>query len=445
MLLCGIIDEINKEKDPTALLSYFFCQATDPRLNNATSVIRGLIYLLVNQQPSLLSHIQKKYDEGAKNPFEGVNAWVALSKVFESLLEDSVCQSSTYLFVDALDECETDLPQLLNLITQSASKFPHVKWIVSSRNWPSIEEDLDNITSNVQLCLELNEDSISAAVHIYIEYKVNRLVREKKYDDKTRNDVQQHLSLNAESTFLWVALVCEELARLETRKWHIRKKLHDFPRGLDSLYKRMMEQVLESEDIDLCKQVLAVVSIVYRPVTLIELVFLSHLPENFKSDDAALRQIIKVCGSFLTIQDETIYFVHQSAKDFLLKEKTSRQIIPRGIQQEHHIIFSRSIEIMSLTLQRNIYGIEHPGTSINNIQRPKPDPLAPAYYSCVYWVDHLKDGNPKQNEEYNQDNEKIYDFLKIHLLHWLEAMSLMGKISEGIIVINSLESYVSVC
>jgi hypothetical protein len=52
MLLCGIINELRpttKLVDPRAskLLSFFFCQSTDSRINNATAVLRGLIYLLV--------------------------------------------------------------------------------------------------------------------------------------------------------------------------------------------------------------------------------------------------------------------------------------------------------------------------------------------------------------------------------------------------------------
>ncbi|OAQ57699.1 nacht and wd domain-containing protein [Pochonia chlamydosporia 170] len=43
MLLCGIIDELQKE--PDTVLSYFFCQATEAQLSNATSVLRGLLYL----------------------------------------------------------------------------------------------------------------------------------------------------------------------------------------------------------------------------------------------------------------------------------------------------------------------------------------------------------------------------------------------------------------
>jgi chromosomal replication initiation ATPase DnaA len=74
MLLCGIINELKASIAKTDLLSYFFCQATDARINNATAVLRGLVYLLVDQQPSLISHIQKKYNHTSKSLFEDANA-----------------------------------------------------------------------------------------------------------------------------------------------------------------------------------------------------------------------------------------------------------------------------------------------------------------------------------------------------------------------------------
>jgi NACHT domain len=54
MLLCGIIDEMSalarlRDQSANTLLSFFFCQATDSRINNAAAVLRGLIYLLINQ------------------------------------------------------------------------------------------------------------------------------------------------------------------------------------------------------------------------------------------------------------------------------------------------------------------------------------------------------------------------------------------------------------
>jgi hypothetical protein len=123
MLLCGIIDELTRLFRDTANISFFFYQATDVRINNATAVLRGLIYLLVEKQLSLLSYVQRQYDKAGKALFEDLNAWNALSRIFMDILKDPTLQS-TFLIIDALDECITDLPSLLDLITQISSNYP---------------------------------------------------------------------------------------------------------------------------------------------------------------------------------------------------------------------------------------------------------------------------------------------------------------------------------
>jgi hypothetical protein len=86
MLLCGIINKLERSKADTQLLSFFYCQATDSRINNATAVLRGLLYLLIQRQPSLILHIQKQHDHAGKALFEDANAWVALSDIFTNVL-----------------------------------------------------------------------------------------------------------------------------------------------------------------------------------------------------------------------------------------------------------------------------------------------------------------------------------------------------------------------
>jgi hypothetical protein len=158
---------------------------------------------------------------------------VALSEIFTSILDDATLQS-TYLIIDALDECITDLSLLLDLVIQKSSAYSRVKWIVSSCNWLSIEKDLDTATQKARLCLELNEKSVSAAVTTYIQFKVDWLGERNRYNNDTRDAVQRYLSLNANGTFLWVALVCQELANVPG--WKAQKKLTAFPPELDALY-----------------------------------------------------------------------------------------------------------------------------------------------------------------------------------------------------------------
>jgi hypothetical protein len=443
MLLCGIIDELKKSTAETHLLSYFFCQATDSRINNSTAVLRGLLYVLIKQQPSLISHLRKQHNYAGKNLFDDANAWVALAEIFTNVLQDPSLKT-TYLIIDALDECTIGCSKLVAFISEKSSVFPRVKWLVSSRNWPSIEERLDKAGRKVRLCLELNAESISAAVRSYIRYQVHRLAQEKKYDNSTREVVVDYLSANAKDTFLWVALVCQNLEKIS--RGRVRARLNSFLPGLDSFYDRMMKQICESEDSQLYKQILALVASVYKPITLAELASLIDMLEDISEDVESLKEIVGLCGSFLTIREGIIYFVHQSAKDYLYGTACV-EIFPYGNQKAHNKIFSRSLKIMSRTLQQDICSLRNPGISIDQVKSLNLDPLDSVRYSCLYWVDHLLESNNNTGGIASVDLEdggSVHKFLCQKFLYWLEALSLIESLSSGIVIIRKLENRLQV-
>ncbi|KIW88799.1 uncharacterized protein Z519_10283 [Cladophialophora bantiana CBS 173.52] len=269
MLLCGIINELESSISRIDLLSYFFCQATDSRINSATSLLCGLLSILINRQPLLISHITKKHDLAGRAIFEDSNAWFALTEVFMNILQDSRL-TNTYFIIDALDECRTDLHRLSYFTALSSSRAsPRVKWIISSCHLPDIEEGLQKAQFKVQVGLEFNSASVSATVHFYIEHSVPELSRAKQYKEVERRDVMKLLISHAANTFLWVAIVCLRL-RQEPRR-RLPAILKESPDGLDALYDQMLQQVGASRDCDLLKQILAVIKTAYRPITIREL------------------------------------------------------------------------------------------------------------------------------------------------------------------------------
>ncbi|KAJ5461015.1 uncharacterized protein N7458_002567 [Penicillium daleae] len=440
MLLCGIIDELTRSMGDNANIAFFFCQATDVRINSAAAVLRGLIYSLVEKQPSLLSHVRSRYDQAGKTLFEDINAWNALSKIFKNILKDPTLQN-TYLVIDALDECTTDLPFLLDFVVQESSIYSDVKWIVSSRNWPDIEERLDNRSQTVPISLELNGASVSDAVKKFIRYKVYELAKVKNYGVEIRDTIYCHLSSNSQDTFLWVALVCQDLNRTSRR--HVLKKLTEFPPGLDAFYGRMMDHVRKSEDAKLCKRVLAAISIVFRPIALNELFALFDTIDVLSGGYGALVEIIAICGSFLTLRENVIVFVHQSAKEYLL-EKAHSDIFPRGQEAEHFTIFSSSLRTMIKTLRRNMTNIEDCEIITEEIMKPLPDSLAAARYACIYWVDHLQRGWCDISVEHRRDERKLFQcFLQQRYLHWIEALSIFRSLSKGIMTMLKLQKLLS--
>lgn len=429
MLLCGIINELESTANASQL-SYFFCQGTNALFNNATAVLRGLIYLLVDRQPCLTSHLQTKYDRAGKRLFEDVNAFYALSDIFHTILRDSRL-AATYLVIDALDECDENLPQLLEIIrdTASAATVP-IKWIVSSRNRPDIEQQFTLDDSRMRLSLELNAEQVSRAIDLYIDHKVSRLTLI-EHDLAMQRHVRDQMRQKADGTFLWVALVFQELQKLVLSK-DMLPLLEGIPPGLVPLYDRMMSQVEHYGES--CRHVLAMVTLAHRPLYLSELRVIADV-----SDVSELEKIIHLCGSFITVRDAQIYLIHQSAKDYLTVKALPR-VFPSGSQAVHRDLFLRSLRALSRTLKRDIYGLRNPGFLVDEVQPPNPNPLSAVRYSCVYWVDHLLEAlrqNPKQGKEL-PDDEEIYAFLKTHFLHWLESLSLLRKLPEGIVSFRRL-------
>ena len=120
MLLIGIIRQLS---DQPAMLSpnvsHFFCQDTDDKTHNsATTILRSLVWMLLVQQPHLISHLPSNYKHKGRSLFSDGNALVAISCVFESMLKDPGL-SPVYFIVDALDECDQGLADLVQLISTS--------------------------------------------------------------------------------------------------------------------------------------------------------------------------------------------------------------------------------------------------------------------------------------------------------------------------------------
>lgn len=441
MLVCRIIDELGATIPLPRQLCYFFCQATDARINNASAVLRGLLYMLLEQQPSLVSHVQENYRRGGRSIFEDVNSWVVLTKLFSDILGDHRLRSTVFI-IDALDECTHKLQDLLAFIANTSHRSPRVKWLVSSRNWPDVEEPLSKAQHMLGLRLELNAEAVSGAVRFYCERKVQELSEAKKYDPTLRQHVLQHLQDNAGDTFLWVALVCKSLHAVAPR--NVRPKLRQFPPGLDELYKRMMNELENSDDGAFCKAVLATVALALRPLTLGELTSLVDLDEEVCNtddvEDIALRS-----GCFLTVQsaardEKVVRFVHQSAKDYLVKQAHDLVFL-EGEPAEHSRLAQKCISRICEPgiLHKDMCQVSQPGARRNAYDSAYIASHLPsqATYACSFWTEHLVEGG-----QVLYDNGSVHRLLKPHLLHWFETLSWLEQASSAVTHIQRLQARV---
>lgn len=434
MLLCGIIDELQISRTSVLRPVFHFCQATDVRLNSATAALRGLIYFLATLEPALISHIREKYDSVGKKVFEDKNAWFALVDIFTNMLREHSVECPVVI-LDALDECVTDQDKLIELIRASASSS-RIKWIVSSRISPSIDDGLMSLNGDLRVDIRLERAEVSSAISAYIDHQVNHPADLKNYDVSLKLYVKDRLENYACGTFLWVSLVCKELALPRIKARHVPGKLKQFPSGLNALYERMLDQAssdqVDDEDASLCRRVLEIAVLAYRPLTLLEIGAFIHSKYLEEDDVDGLRDIIEGCGSLLFIQEKAVYFVHQSAKDYILENARGR-ILAQSLCHQHLQFVNESIKIMKRRLRRDVYGLQQPGIHIDDVLVPEPDPLSGAGYACVYWIDHLI--NPKtilDRCEELSDYGCALGFFKVYHLYWLEALSLLRSIPAGV-------------
>ncbi|KJZ70605.1 hypothetical protein HIM_09993 [Hirsutella minnesotensis 3608] len=440
MLLIGIIRELeNKYKSDSLApsLSYFFCQGTDATLNNATATLRSLLWMLLVKQRHLISYVREAYDVCGPTLFKDGHAFFALSEAFQRMLNDPG-MSPVLFVIDALDECDRTKPglnELIQLISDSISRSDKVKWLVSSRPEIDVLAKLKTLNADnrdiSETLVELDAQRLADPVDAYIKHKLDTLRDRRGYDKSVLAEVSNEIRRRAMNTFLWVSLAFKVLEN--SHGLYAIQRIKAMPPGLSELYDHMMTRIENVEEVDPqdCKRVLVCAALAFRPLSLSELIALADMPPEVTVT------AIELCGSFLAAREETVFLIHQSAKDYL-DENFEDRLQPSGTAQGHADIGLRSIEVMSSVLRHNMYDLDY-GFKREDMKVPEPDPLTPIGYSCVFWADHLfESGETFRCKGQLSDDGAVFRFLKEHLLYWLESLSLLGKVPEGVRLITKL-------
>ncbi|KAL8296250.1 hypothetical protein RB600_001638 [Gaeumannomyces tritici] len=144
--------------------------------------------------------------------------------------------------------------------------------------------------------------------------------------------------------------------------------------------------------------------------------------------------------SVLDISDDPIApvkLLHLSFRDFLVDDE-NRDANPFWVdkQDTHERLADRCLELLSTNnLKRNVCGLRLPGTLRSEIDRQTIDAALPpdVQYACRYWVHHWKESKRRL-----RDGNLVDLFLTKHLLHWLEALGVIGRIRENIGMVDEL-------
>jgi hypothetical protein len=71
-----------------------------------------------------------------------------------------------------------------------------------------------------------------------------------------------------------------------------------------------MQNNKSKKPVKFCLEILSTVTLAYRPLHLNEIGVLVGLEEDLYNNMQALQDLVKSCGSFLTVCEQTVYLVH---------------------------------------------------------------------------------------------------------------------------------------
>ncbi|KAG9520046.1 hypothetical protein KCV07_g4654, partial [Aureobasidium melanogenum] len=308
-MAAGIVDKLRKETgslSANGLTGFFFCRSTDDRMNNAVDILKGIIRTLWEQRQSLKEHVHHHWVEEEQKFDTNLSQVASLWNLLVTMTKD-VGHQATYFVVDAIDECSEQVEHLLRLIhTAGLVSPPNVKWLITSRPLSlSLQGSIWSYHRPTQIDLDSLTIQVDDAVQKYIKLKTGWMKLSRfSVDDQAQ--ICELLLTKSESTFLWVAFVCQEVRNLPASE--VIRVITAMPEGLHHLYENNMrllnEACHESNEfaIDYRKLVWTLYNLSGSP-HLLELAVLAGLPTEKASDESYLIRVVRECNTFIVLTD----------------------------------------------------------------------------------------------------------------------------------------------
>jgi hypothetical protein len=340
------------------IVPFFFWHLGTELQKSQTGLLRSLLHFILSRYRSLIAKvIPGYYNDVARKlrneeeseqlasvePLTSIELKLAIFKMFDVLPETlSLC-----FFIDGIDEFSgdhTDLGDLLKTIVSHK-----VKMVLSSRPiGPCITAFGEYPKLRLQ---DLTKDDINS----YIEAQFGKnpykqLLSKNKPEDV--HQLMQEISLRSSGIFLWVELVMKSLLRglIDGDQMDdLRKRLCEYPRELEPLYKHMLDGVNESYRIQASKYLQILLRSIevqlFEPISLSQMSFadeddpnavlkmpsrtISNAELSSRNEVIKRRIVSRCCGliewTYLEDaepRDSAVNFLHKSVVDFLRKPDT---------------------------------------------------------------------------------------------------------------------------
>jgi len=463
--------------DKQRLGASFFFSRGGGDVGHAGAFVTSIAVQLACNVPSSRQHIRSVVEERSDIASQSLrDQWRHLILGPLSKLEEPLAYVLT---VDALDECddENDIRIIVQLLGEARSlERVRLRVFLTSRPEVPIRHGILRIPDAEHQDVVLHNISPSIVDHdisIFLEYNL-RLIAQECYQaaDWPGKEVIKQLCQSASGLFIWAATACrfiqqggqfvdERLRAILGDGYSIEDSPTDGSSAEDSstdglpavlpekrlndMYLTVLQSALRKYKkqerkkwYKLMRETLGVVILLFSPLSISSLAWLLRIPNE------RVHRTLYELHSILSIPEDhgrPLRLHHPSFRDFLLNKDRCGDAFWVDEKQAHAALAGHCIQLMSSALKQDICGVSAPGMLVTEIERHKVEQSLPPslQYACLYWVQHMQKSGTQL-----RDNDQVHGFLQEHLLHWLEALGWMGKVSEGVHAIASLESLVLV-
>jgi hypothetical protein len=319
--------------------------------------------------------------------------------------------------------------------------------VVTSRAEPDIRDAFeprkrlqprDHIsTLELDITSQCNADDIMS----YFRHRL-MLIRQKTSHpwlgmDWASEDILGQLVRQASGLFVWAATACSFIDKHDPEKRLQMilgaEAVPDAEAALDALYKTALESVGPWDDDDFVtdfRSILGLILVARQPFSCNTVDQLLCLPQQRSS-----MHTISLLSCLLQ-QGATIRPLHPSLTDFFLtKSRCRRDIWFFDKSLCHRLIAIRCFERLDAVLTRNVCHLTL--SSRSHFNGSLSDDVA---YACLFWIEHVC------NSWNVIDLIVIYigPFLRKHLLHWLEALSILRRSRTAVSLLGQLVDWLLV-
>jgi hypothetical protein len=361
------------------------------------------------------------------------------------------------LVLDALDECIKENGyeggQLLPLLVEALIEFPAVRLFVTSRDEVSIGAMFASVVrkrpgaSETVVLHNIEKAIVQTDIYTYLAHSFRSISAEWMEHALALSEgwpgerALQELLRRSGVLFIFAATVVRYI-RGEPGFGDPGERLRDLLADtqedasyqydmLDRLYRDVL---VKATDVSTgnpaqfrlhMREVLGALAIVQEPTTPRALAQLLGLNPTRVSD-----VLHRVTAVVVLKTGEPVRLFHPSFRDFISDRARCRDDGFYVDMGQHHLRLALCcLRLLNSCLTYDICGIRNPGIANQDIQdRVQKNVTEALRYACRHWVAHLITFDPALIVEQSELLEALRLFCQEHLLHWTEAVSLVGQV-----------------